>query len=65
MDIQINYTRSVIYYLAKYMSKVDQTVDVEFGMETQKEHFQARQIGAVDAAYMLIMVGRMERCVPL
>lgn len=53
MDILVNYTRSVIYYLAKCMSKVDQTVDVEYGMETQTQHFQARQIGAVDAAYML------------
>lgn len=35
------------------MSKVDQTVDIEYGMETSVEHFKGRQIGAVDAAYML------------
>ena len=31
MDIQINFSQSVMYYLAKYMSKVDQEVDVEYG----------------------------------
>lgn len=51
MDIQVNYTGRVMYYLAKYMSKVDTTVNVQYGMEDMQTHFQARQLGAVDAAY--------------
>lgn len=51
MDIQVNYTGRVMYYLAKYMSKVDATVNVQYGMEDMQTHFQARQLGAVDAAY--------------
>ncbi|KAI9260429.1 hypothetical protein EDC94DRAFT_141685 [Helicostylum pulchrum] len=53
MDIQVNYTGRVMYYLAKYMSKVDQDVELKYGMENVTTHFKGRQIGAVDAAYCL------------
>lgn len=53
MDIQINYSGRVMYYLAKYMSKVDTNINVQYGMEDAATHFAARQIGAIDAAYFL------------
>lgn len=53
MDIQINSTGRVLHYLAKYMSKVDTTVELQYGMENVETHFSARQIGAVDAVYFL------------
>ncbi|KAI9252227.1 hypothetical protein EDC94DRAFT_281065 [Helicostylum pulchrum] len=53
MDIQVNYTGRVMYYLAKYMSKIDQSVELEYGMEDVKTHLKAREMGAVDAACFL------------
>lgn len=53
MDIQINLGQRVVGYLAKYMSKLDTRVDLKWGMQSSKEHFQARQVGAVETAMFI------------
>lgn len=53
MDIQVNQGRNVMFYLAKYMSKVDSKVIVEHNMQNTKDHLRARVIGAAKAAYFL------------
>lgn len=53
MDIQINSSGRVLYYLAKYLSKIDTPVDITTGADQARSHFKARQVGAVDAAYFL------------
>ncbi|KAG1137280.1 hypothetical protein G6F38_011425 [Rhizopus arrhizus] len=53
MDIQINSSGRVLYYLAKYLSKIDTPVDITIGADQARSHFKARQVGAVDAAYFL------------
>lgn len=53
MDIQVNQGRNVMFYLAKYMSKVDSEVIVEYNMQNTKDHLRARVICAAEAAYFL------------
>lgn len=53
MDIQVNQGRDVMFYLAKYMSKVDSEVKVEHNMQNTKDHLRARAIGTAEAAYFL------------
>ncbi|KAL7322415.1 hypothetical protein PS15p_212035 [Mucor circinelloides] len=50
MDIQVNQDRDVMFYLAKYMSKVDSEVTVEHNMQNTKDHMRARVIDAAEAA---------------
>lgn len=53
MDIQINYSDGVLFYLSKYLTKLDDEVPLHHHMETQKDHLKGRVIGSVDAAYFL------------
>ncbi|CEP10308.1 hypothetical protein [Parasitella parasitica] len=53
MDMQVNFGNNVALYLSKYMSKNDTSASMEWGMENIQDHFRARVVGAVDAAYFL------------
>lgn len=55
MDIQINSGHRVLPYLAKYLSKPgEDEATMDFHMETAHDHFQARVVGAVDAAFFVL-----------
>lgn len=53
MDIQVNQGKDGLFYLAKYLSKVDSEVTLEHNMENTKDRMRARVVGAVDAGYFL------------
>ncbi|KAI7900368.1 uncharacterized protein BX663DRAFT_488564 [Cokeromyces recurvatus] len=53
MDIQVNSGKDVLYYLAKYLSKVDSGVNLQFNMENMHDHMKDRIVSVVDAAYFL------------
>ncbi|KAL7308323.1 hypothetical protein PS15m_012186 [Mucor circinelloides] len=54
MDIPINQGKDVLFYLVKYLSKVDSEVTLEHNMENTKDHMRgARVVGIVDAGYIL------------
>ncbi|KAG2228404.1 hypothetical protein INT48_003488, partial [Thamnidium elegans] len=53
MDIQINYSDGILFYLSKYLSKVDGDTPIHHHMETQHKHVRGRTVGSVEAAYFL------------
>lgn len=53
MDIQVNFGDGVLFYLSKYLTKVDADINLYHNMQSQKDHIKARSVGAVEAAYFL------------
>ncbi|KAI9269477.1 hypothetical protein EDC94DRAFT_581621 [Helicostylum pulchrum] len=50
MDIQINYSDGILFYLAKYLSKVDSEIPLHHHMQTQYARVRARTVGSVEVA---------------
>lgn len=59
IKLLVNVGKSAIYYLAKYLTKTDNDVDAQLyackfykkNEETQKEHFQGRIVGSLEACF--------------
>lgn len=54
MDIQINYSDGILFYLAKYLSKVDSEIPLHHHMQTQYARVRARTVGSVEVAYFCL-----------
>lgn len=51
MDIQVNNSGKVLDYLAKYLSKPNTHIDIQYNMSTASDYFRARILGSIEAVY--------------
>lgn len=64
MDIQINNDENVLFYLAKYLTKMDDVTNITLNDEPNRivrQHFRGRIIGSVEAVYDILAFHKHRR----